>query len=189
MEILFSNIINNIKNSIINPEAFWVAKKDGFDTQKSLLMGFLVPIIFVVAIGVFVGDLFRRSDFVLEIPLLNALLIVILFSLQYLISVFFTNELIKTFGGKKDIAISRNLVAYSMTPLLLIYIVTSLIPFLGILNVLGFYGFYIFWIGVNETLEFPEDKKSSYTIIAIVVNFFVFSFLSITLSKLLTAYY
>lgn len=189
MIVSISNIINNTKQLLLNPKKFWQEKKEGFDTQKSLLIGYLLPFILLVALAVFLGDLFRRSDFILEIPLLNALQIIVLFTLQYFISVFLTNELIKTFGGEKNINISRNLVAYSMSPLLIIFTVTSIIPFLGILNILGFYGFYIFWIGVQETLVFPENKKSSYTLITIVVNFFVFSFLSIMLSKLLTAYY
>ena len=189
MKISFSNILNNTKELFINPKAFWVGKKKEPDGFEHVFLDFLVPIILGVAIAVFLGDLFRRSDFIVEIPLLNSVQIIVLFSLQYIISVFLTNELIKTFGGKKNINVSRNLVAYSMTPLLLIFILTSLIPFLDILNILGFYGFYIFWIGVDELLVFPENKKSSYTLIAIVANLFVFSFLSILLSKLLTTYF
>jgi hypothetical protein len=76
-----------------------------------------------------------------------------------------------------------------MTPLLLIFTVTRLVPFLGILNILGFYGFYIFWIGVDELLIIPDKRKSGYALITIFVNFFVFGILSLLLSKLLAAYY
>ena len=58
-----------------------------------------------------------------------------------------------------------------------------------VVDILGLYGFYIFWVGVNELLVFPENKKSSYALLTIAVNFFVFSFLSIVLTKLLAAYY
>lgn len=189
MKTSFSNILNSTKQLFINPKAFWIGKKEEAEDSGSVLFRFLMPIILVVAIAVFFGNLFRRSDFIIEIPLLNSVQIIALFSLQYITSAFITNELIKTFGGKKNITISRNLVAYSMTPLLLIFILTSLIPFLNILNVLGFYGFYVFWLGVEELLVFPENKKSSYTLITILANLFVFSFLSILLSKLLTVYY
>ena len=189
MKIVFLDIIDKSKQLIINPKSFWVSKKENFDSPAKLLFGFLLPIIIVVAVAVFLGEFFRSSDFYVGTALLKSLRVIVLFLLQYFTSVFFTNELIKTFGGEKDIDISRNLVAYSLTPFLLVSIVTGLIPFLYIMGILGFYGFYIFWVGVKELLVFPENKQSSYTLITVLVNFFIFSFLSVILSKLVTAYY
>ncbi len=189
MKIVFSNIIDNCKQIIINPKSFWISKKEDFDSPAKLLFGFLLPIIIVVATAVFLGEFFRSSDFYVGTALLKSLRIIVLFLLQYYIATFFTNELIKTFGSEKNIDISRNLVAYSLTPFLLVSIVTGLIPFFYVMGILGLYSFYIFWVGVKELLVFPENKKSSYRLITIVVTFFVFSFLSITLSKLITAYY
>ncbi len=189
MKIAFSDIINNSKQLIIDPKSFWVSKKEDLDSPAKLLFGFLLPILIVVAIAVFLGEFFRSSDFYVGTALLKSLRIIVLFLLQYFIAVFFTNELIKTFGSEKNMDISRNLVAYSLTPFLLVSIVTGLIPFFYVMGILGLYSFYIFWVGVKELLVFPENKQSSYTLITIVVTFFVFSFLSITLSKLITAYY
>jgi len=188
MEVSITEIINKTKQILINPKGFWVSKKEE-ESSSTVFTAFLFPIILIVATAVFIGELLRRSDFIIEIPLLNALQIIVLFLLQYTVSVFFTNELIKTFGGEKDKTISKNLVAYSMTPLLLIFTVTRLVPFLGILNIVGFYGFYIFWIGVDELLVIPDKRKSGYTLITILVNFFVFGFFSVILSKLIAAYY
>ncbi len=189
MRIAFSDIINNSKQVLINPKLFWVNKKVKLDSQSKLTWRFLIPIVFIVAVAVFIGEFFRCSDFYTGTALLKSLRIIVLFLLQYFITVFFTNELIKTFGGEKNIDISRNLVAYSLTPLLLVSIVTGLIPFLYIIGILGLYSFYIFWIGAKELLVFPENKMSSYALITVLVSFFIFSFLSIILSKLVTAYY
>ncbi len=189
MKIVFSDIIDNSKQVLINPKLFWVDKKVKLDSQSKLTWGFLIPILFIVAIAVFLGEFFRYSDFYTGTALLKSLRIVVLFLLQYFIAVFFTNELIKTFGGEKSISVSRNLVAYSLTPLLFVSIVTGLIPFLYVVGILGLYSCYVFWMGVEQLLVFPDNKKSSYTIITIVVNFFIFSFLSIVLSKLVIAYY
>ena len=189
MKIVFSNIINSSKQLIINPKLFWDSKKEDLDSPSKLLVGYLLPIIIVVAVAVFLGEFFRCSNFYVGIALLKSLRIIVLFLLQYFISVFFTNELIKTFGSEKNIDISRNLIAFSLTPFLLISIITGLIPFLYVMGILGFYGFYIFWVGVKELLVFPENKQLSYTLITVSVNFFVFSFLSIFLSKLVAAYY
>src|SRR5690606_11437209 len=101
---------------------------------------------------------------------------------------FLTNELIKAFGGKKNIFIARKLVVYSLTPFLMVSIITGMFPFLYVMDVLGLYGIYIFWMGARTLLEFPERKQTSYILVTTMANFFVFSFLSIFLSKLLTAF-
>lgn len=189
MKIAFSDIINNSKQLIINPKLFWLSKKEDLDSSAKLLLGYFLPIIIIVAIVVFLGEFLRSSEFYMGTALLKSLRIIVLFLLQYFIATFFTNELIKTFGGEKNIKISQNLVVYSLTPFLLVSIVTGLFPFLYVIDILGLYSFYIFWVGVKELLVFPKNKQSSYALITIVVHFFVFSFLSIILSKLITAYY
>lgn len=189
MRISFSKIFTQVKELTINPKGFWEEKKEIEEGRASLLLNYLLPVLLLVAMAVFLGEFFRRSNFFIEYPLLKALREIMLFQLQYLIGVFFTKELMKTFGSEKNIDAARKLVIYSMTPLMLVSIVTGLFPFLYVLDILGAYSFYIFWVGAKELLKFPENRAHSYILITIVVNFFVFSFLSVLLSKLLNAYY
>jgi hypothetical protein len=189
MEISFSKIISQVKEVILNPKDFWISKKETKEDQMELLAGYFFPILVLVAVIVFLGEFFRSTHFYMGYAVLKAVREVILFVLEYYLAVFFTTELMKTFGSEKNIVAARKLVVYSFTPLLLVSMVTGLFPFLYVLDILGLYSFYIFWVGVGELLVFPEQKQSSYAIITIVVNFFVFSFLSIFLSKLLTAYF
>ncbi len=189
MKILFSTIIENSRQLLLNPKQFWVGKKEQLDSPLKLMTGHLLPLLAMVTVAVFVGELFKSTPFYLGAALLKSARVITLFLLQYFLAVFFTNELIKTFGGKKNRAVSQNLVVYSITPFLLVSMVTGLIPFLYVIGVLGLYSFYIFWVGVDILLTFPENRQSGYTIITIVVNFFVFSFLSVALSQLLNAFY
>lgn len=189
MVFSFSEIINKCKQLLTNPKTFWEQKKAELDSQTQLVVGFLLPLLVTVSLAVFLGEFFKSSHFYVGFALLKSLRVIALFFIQYLLAVFFTTELMKTFGGTKNVEIARNLVIYSLTPFLLVSIVTGLFPFLYVIDILGIYGFYIFWVGSKNLLEFPDNKISSYTLLTIVVNFFIFSFLSITLSKLLTAYY
>ncbi len=189
MKISFSEIVNNSKQLLLNPKQFWMARSEKPDSVVRLFVSYFLPLLTVVAAAVFLGEFLKNTPFYLGIALLKSARIIVLFLLQYFIAVFFTNELIKTFGGTKNKVVSQNLVVYSLTPFFLVSMVTGLIPFLYVIGILGFYSFYIFWVGVKELLTFPENKQSSYTIITIVVNFFVFSFLSVTLTQLLNAYY
>jgi hypothetical protein len=185
----FQQIISTIKENILNPKEFWKARKESTESHLRSITGFFIPVLAVVAVAVFLGEFFRSAHFYMGYAVLKAIREVLLFVLQYLLAVYFTNELIKTFKGEKDIAAVRKLVLFSLTPFLLVSILTGLFQFLYVLDILGIYSFYIFWIGANELLEIPKEKKDSYLIITILVNFFVFSFLSILLSKLLTAYF
>ena len=189
MEISFSNIIAQIKEVILRPKDFWVAKKEKEESAAELLTGYFLPILLVVSLVVFLGEFFRSTHFYIGYAVLKGVREIVLFILEYYLAVFFTTELMKTFGSEKNINVARRLVVYSFTPLLLVSMITGLFPFLYVLDILGLYSFYIFWVGVQELLVFPDQKQNSYAIITIVVNFFVFSFLSIFLSKLLTAYF
>lgn len=184
MEFSFSKLINDVKLILVNPNGFWVEQKVTADSKK-LWLTYLLPIALAGAVAVFIGEFFKRTDFFIQFPLFKAAREVLLFVLQYFISVFFTKELMKTFGGEKNIDLARKLVVYSMTPMLLVSVITGLFPFLYVIDILGIYSFYLFWIGAKELLTFPENKEHSYILITIVVNFFIFSFLSIFLSKLL----
>lgn len=189
MEILLLKIIGRIKEIILNPKRFWSEQKGKQESQFELLTGYFFPVLLIIAIAVFLGEFIRSIHFYGGYAVLKAIREIVLFVLQYFIAVFFTNELIKTFGGEKNLAISRQLVVFSLTPFLLVSLITGLFPFLYIVDFLGVYSFYIFWLGVKELLVFPEQKENSYILIVILVNFFVFGFLSIFLSKLVTAYF
>ena len=189
MKISFSEIVNNSKQLLLNPKQFWVEKREKPDSAFRLLAGHLFPLLAIATAAVFMGELFKSTPFYLGTALLKSARVIVLFLLQYFLSLFFTNELIKTFGGTKNRVISQNLVVYSLTPFLVVSMVTGLIPFFYVFGVFGFYSFYIFWVGVKELLPFPDNKQSSYTIITIVVNFFIFSFLSVALTQLLNAFY
>ncbi len=189
MKILFSTIIDNSKKLVLNPTQFWDERKERLDSPFKLMTGHLLPLLIIVAAAVFVGELFKSTPFYLGTALLKSARVIALFLLEYIFAVFFTNELIKTFGGTKNRAVAQNLVVYSITPFLLVLIVTGLIPFFYVIGIFGLYSFYIFWVGVDQLLTFPENKQSGYSIITIVVNFFVFGFLSVTLSQLINAFY
>jgi len=189
MKFSFTDLFDLVKEIILNPVSFWNSRREVRENQVVLFVQFLMPMIIAATIAVFLGEFFSSSHFYMGFAVLKALRETVLFISTYFLAVYFTNELMKSFGAEKNIDISRQLVAYSMTPLILVSMVTGLFRFLYVLEIAGMYGFYIFWIGARELLAVPEQKKDSFIIITIVVNFLVFSFLSILLSKLLTIYF
>ena len=189
MKIKLSEIVNKVKEVILNPKAFWKSQKEKEEDLSVLLGAYFLPILLVVVLVVFLGEFFRSAHFYIMFALLKAVREFVLFLLAFFALVYFTNTLIKTFGGEKNIKRVRQLVTYSFTPFLLVSLITGLFPFLYPIDILGVYSFYIFWEGGKELLTLPEQKRDSYLILTIMVNFFVFGILSIFLSKLLTTYF
>ncbi len=190
MKINLSEIINRINLIILNPKTFWNSQKGNNQGLSELFGGYFLPLLLVTVLAVFLGEFFRSTHFYAVPAVLNSLIKMVLFVLTYFISAYFINILMKTFGAEKNINVAHQLVAYSLTPLLLISIFTGLIPYLKDLNILGLYGFYIFWIGVTELLDFPDQKRrESYILITLLIIVFIFYFLSLTLKKLLEAYF
>jgi hypothetical protein len=181
-------IISKIAKIILEPKEFWVLQKTKNTTQTALLAGYFLPLLLIYAIAVFFGEFFRSSENYSGFAFLKSIREVVLFVGFYFISVYLTNSLIKTLGGRKNIQAVQKLVVYSMTPLLLVSTLTGLFRFLYILGVLSFYCFYIFSIGVNELLELPEQKRSRFIILTSVVNFFTFIIISIILTRTISAY-
>lgn len=188
MDISIRKISGRLKELLVQPKEFWKAQKTLGENRRQLLAGFFFPLLTLASTAVFVGEYFGSTHFYAGFAVAKFFREFLLFTVQYFVSVFLTLELIKTFGGKKNLPVVQKLVVYSLTPFLLVSLISGLFPFLYVLDVLGFYGFYIFWTGVQENLEFPERKESRFILIAILVNFFLFSFFSILFSKLLTAY-
>ncbi len=189
MEISIKKISNHILEALEKPKQFWSSQKHNSFSQSELLFGVYFPVLLLASVAVFAGEFFKSSSFFIGFALLKSLRELLLFTFQYFISLFLTNELIKTFGGNKNLAITQKLVIFSLLPFLLVSVISGLFPFLYILDMLGFYGFYIFWLGVKELLVFPDSRKSgNFILIAILANFFAFGFLSIFLNKLLIAY-
>jgi len=187
MNNYFRNIYNSVKEVIINPSQFWKGQKAVPPGFLQITAGYLLPLILLAAFCIFAGELIRGSRFYLFFPAMKAVRKILLYVIHYVISVFFTKELMSVFGCSKNTTVARSLVAFSLTPSLLISVITGLFPFLYILNILGVYGFYIFSTGVRELLLFDEKMELRYIVAVILVNIILFIILSFLLSKALTA--
>ena len=184
-----NEIIHSVKSLILTPKVFWDNQKNSVAKPNNLFVSFLLPFILVAAFAVFAGELFKNSHFYIGFAALKAAREMALFSMQYFLAVFFTNQLMQTFGIEKNKPVAQKLVGYSLVPFLLVSVVTGLFQFLYVLDFLGLFSFYIFWIGAETLLDFPNNKKGSYILLTILVNFFVFSFISVILSKIIMAYF
>jgi hypothetical protein len=186
MKVYFRKIFRLTGELLFQPVNFWKNQKD--DVRQNLFSGYYLPFVLLVALAAFAGELLRGSRFYLTFPLMAAGRKIVLFLLMYVLAVFFTGELMRSFGGVKNRKSAQKLIVFSMAPVLLVSALTSLFPFLYVINILGLYALYLFWTGVEVGLELPERKKSGYILITILANLFIYSFLNVLLSKLMAAF-
>ena len=180
-------LIQNIKEVILAPGKFWERVKQP-ETGQNLLVHYYLPLVLAASVAVFIGAWFGSTTFYVRFAIIKALSELVVFLLQYFVSVFLVNELIPTFGGKKDKLNAQKLVVYSLTPFLLVSILTGLFPALYVMDVLGLYSIFIFWAGVKELLGLPYKKESGYVFSTALLNLFTFAFLSIFLWKLFVSF-
>ncbi len=184
MSTNFSDIFSRVKQIILQPKDFWRSQRDEEGGQMEILVAHVLPLLLLASLSVFIGEFFSNIQFYAGSAVYKSLRKFVFFLLFYFISVFFTNQLLPTFGGAKDIRLARILMGYSITPFLMISVVTGLVPYLQDLNIVGLYCFYLFWLGGKELVYLPEKKRDSYLMLTIMVNFFVYVFLGIVLSAI-----
>jgi hypothetical protein len=189
MVLSLKRIADDLYVLILNPKKFWKQQKHDNGVHYKLIAVYFFPLLLCVTLAVFIGEFLRSNNLYAGFALLKSLRKIILFTSYYFLSVFFTNELMKIFGAEKNKQVARKLIVFSLTPFLLVSIITGLFPFLYVLDVIFLYGFYIFWIGAGELVALPESKLYKYIVVNITVCFTLFSFLSVFFSKLLNLYF
>jgi hypothetical protein len=179
---------SKVQMVLLKTGEFWQREKVAPTGSRYLIAWYFFPLVLLAGVAEFMGKMLWSSGFYLLYPLLRSLREIILYLLLYLISVFISNQLIKAFGGKKNLPAIKRIIAFSLAPVILVSILTNLFPFLYVLDILGFYSFFIFLSGVETMLEFPGRKHIKYILITLFANFFVYSFLTIFLSRLVTSF-
>jgi hypothetical protein len=172
------NLIERAKNIIVTPKTEWdVISKEEPNTQQ-ILFSYVLPLALIPSIAALLGSLiFMQFDFgfalTMGIGMAIVYFIVLFFSI--LISAFIIDAFASSFGSQKNFGRSLQLVAYSITPAMLLGIL-NFIPVLGwLLYLAGFgYGIYIMYLGLGPVKLTPEDKKVVYLIVSILVILVLF---------------
>ena len=159
------NLIERVKNILVTPQTEWMVVDTENATPQSLLIGYVLPLSIISAIGPILSGIFLSSGFVI-----TAFIAFISTLIGYYISVYIVDLLAPSFSSEKNLNKSAQLVAYSSTP---IYIAgfLSFIPVIG--GLLKFvaivYSIYITYLGLGPLKQTPEDKKVIYLLVAILV--------------------
>ncbi|MFN2457509.1 MAG: Yip1 family protein [Chitinophagaceae bacterium] len=188
------NILDRVKNIIVDPKREWQVIDSETDTINSLLTKYVLPLSLLPAIGTILGSLFFGA-WGLKYGLITAVVQIVGTILSYYIGSYVIDALAPSFQSEKNINKSAQLAAYSWTP-------TYVAGFLGFIPILGWlillagwvYSTYVMYLGVTPLKKTPPDKAVVYVIIAIIVMVaiaMIFSFIigaAITTAMFRSAY-
>lgn len=185
------NIIERVKNIIVNPKKEWEVIATESSTVTSLFTGYVLPLTVLGAIAAFVGyGLIGISVLGIKITgidwgiyyALNKLIVGII---AYYVSVYVVDMLANSFASEKDLNRSAQLVAYGTTPAM-IGGLFSILPAIALIGILfAFYSIYVWYLGLGPVKKTPEDKKVVYIIVSILVYIVAMVIIGTVVNKVL----
>ncbi len=185
---VYSSLFTESWQLIVEPTKFWEAKKE-VKTEANVFTSFYLPLILLVGVAVFIGELISGSQILFSYAFFKSLREMLVYILQFYGAVYVTNELISGFKGEKDKEMVRLIVAYSLLPFIVASIITGLFPGLYVLSVIGLYGIYLFALGIHNCIILPEEYRVRYILLTILVNFLIFALLNLISWKVLQFFY
>ena len=107
------NLIERVKNILITPKTEWAVIDGETATPPSLLIGYVLPLAVVAAVGSLLKGFLFAGVFGLEYYIIGAVIAFVVQILAYYISVYVIDMLAPSFGSEKNLGKSAQLVAYS----------------------------------------------------------------------------
>jgi len=172
------NLVQRAKNIIISPKTEWAVVANEEPNTSQILFSYVLPLALIPAIAAFVGSLIFMQfsfGFAFAMGIGMAIVYFVVLFVSILVSAFIIDAFASSFGSQKNFGRSLQLIAYSVTPAMLLG-VFNFIPVLGwLLYLVGFgYGVYIMYLGLGPIKQTPEDKKVVYLVVSILVLIFLF---------------
>ena len=180
------NLIERVKNILLTPKTEWEVINGKTATPQSLLMGYVLPLAVVAAIGSLLKGLLFAGGYGLKYFIILAIIAFIVTTVTYYISVIIVDMLAPSFGSEKNMGKSAQLVAYSGTASYIAGLL-SFLPYVAFLIMIAAwaYGIYLMYLGIGPLKKTPEDKKVVYMLVAYLVMIVLYFIIAAILTAIL----
>jgi len=165
------NVVDRVKNILINPKQEWPKIAAEPATVQSLYVGYIMILAAIGPLAIIIRGLSFGSALGLPYAIGMYLLSLVAVSIVALI----VDLLAPTFGGQRDYVASLKLVAYAYTAVWIAGIFRLIPAVGGIIGLLaGIYSLYTFYLGAAPVKKCPAEKAVGYTIIVLICNVVLF---------------
>ena len=169
------NLINRAKSILLSPKTEWAVIELEQTDVKTLTLNYLLPLALIPAIAGFIGfgligqNVLGMHSGSAGYGLRYAIVSLVSTIGGAFLTAYIIDLLAPSFGSEKNFLQSFKLVVYSYTPMMVAG-VFLIIPALGILATLaGLYGLYLLYIGLQPMKKTPDDKKTTYFVVSLIV--------------------
>lgn len=145
---------------ISQPAKAWgmLTKKD--EKNDEFLSRFVYPLIGLVTAAAFLGVLFTRKEFDIELALKSSIKTLVSSFGGFYLGAYLLNELWQGFFKReKDMKLCQRFVGYSSSLMFALNIVLTLLPEFFFLRIFILYTFYIVWEGAGPYMQIEEKER------------------------------
>jgi Yip1 domain len=170
------NLVERVKNLLINPQVEWLVIKTENATVLEILTTYILPLSVIPAAFALLSGLIWHS---LGLGLANALASIAMAIVGFYAGTYITDALAPYFSSEKDLDRSAQLMGYSYTPIAIASIL-GIIPILSFLSVLAGFGYmlYLVYVGASPLKKTPDEKRVAYSVVLLLVQLILFFTLS-----------
>ena len=171
---MFKKLYKQLYLLIFQPIKAWEVLADDREEEitnnNSFLETYLYPIIGIAAILAFIGVLFHKKEFDVQLALKSTIRIIItLFAGFYLAALLLPKAMEHFLSIKSNNKLCQRFIGYSSALVYVTYMVLAIFPGFSFLSLIMLYTVYIIWEGAMPYMQIPENQRSKFTAIASII--------------------
>ena len=160
---MYKEIFRWVIAIISQPAKAWVLLAKKGEKQEEFLSRFVYPLIGFVTVAAFLGVLFTRKEFDLELALKSSIRTLVSSFGGFYLGAYLMNEIWQgIFKREKDLKLWLRFVGYSSSLMFALNIVLMLLPEFFFLRIFILYTFYIVWSVYGSRGEDPLEVRRIY---------------------------
>lgn len=167
---MYKEIIKWVIAIISQPGKAWDVLSKKKENGDEFLSRFVYPLIGLVTAAAFLGILFTRKEFDVELALKVSIKSLVASFGGFFLGAYFLNEAWQSwFGRKKDMKLCQRFVGYSSSLMFALSVVLALLPEFFFLKIFILYTFYIVWEGCVPYMQVEEKERMKFTVISTII--------------------
>ena len=167
---MYKEIFQWVIAIITQPAKAWdlLTKKD--EKNDEFLSRFVYPLIGLVTVAAFLGVLFTRKEFDIELALKSSIKTLVSSFGGFYLASYFLNELWQgLFKREKDMKLCQRFVGYSSSLMFALNIILMLLPEFFFLRIFILYTLYIVWEGAGPYMQIEENIRLKFVSITTAI--------------------
>ena len=167
---MYKEIFRWVIAIISQPAKAWVELRQKEEKGDEFLARFVYPLVGLVTVAAFLGVLFTRKEFDVEMALKASVRTLVSAFGGFYLAAYLLNELWQgMFKRTKDMRLCQRFVGYASSLMFALNIVLVLFPEFFFLQIFVLYTFYIVWEGAGPYMQVTEAERLKFVALATMV--------------------